>query len=128
MSGDGDSREPGRIARLIERIDNDPRLLRLVRFGRSRLPGDERYGDPLSLTGDQAPAVLGRRLSALTAEQPGALREVGMSALQVWQGLSEAQGPGRGGRGVAIVFPHPARFSALALDARATPAGAPLRG
>ena len=75
---------PGRLSRLLQRIDSDPRLVKLLRLGRSRLPDDERYGDPLSLTGDQAPAVLGRRLSALTAEQPGALREVGMSALQVW--------------------------------------------
>src|SRR4051794_38924419 len=127
MSGDGDSREPGRIARLIERVDNDPRLLRLVRFGRSRLPGDERYGDPLSLTGDQAPAVLGRRLSALTAEQPGALRDVGMSALQVWQGLSEAQGRGRGDRELTIVFTDLAGFSTWALDAGDTQAVALLR-
>src|SRR4051812_42431240 len=127
MSGDGDSREPGRIARLIERVDNDPRLLRLVRFGRSRLPGDERYGDPLSLTGDEAPAVLGRRLSALTSERPGALREVGMSALQVWQGLSEAQGRGRGDRELAIVFTDLADFSTWALDAGDTQALALLR-
>ena len=68
---------PGRFGRLVQRIDKDPRLVKLLRLGRSRLPGDERYGDPLSLTGDQAPAVLGRRLSALTAEQPGALRAAG---------------------------------------------------
>ena len=60
MDENGDSLARGRIARLIDRVDNDPRLLKLVRFGRSRLPGDERYGDPLSLTGDHAPAVLGR--------------------------------------------------------------------
>ena len=61
--------------------------------------------------------MLGRRLSALTAEQPGALREVGMSALQVWQGLSEAQGRGRGDRELAIVFTDLADFSTWALDA-----------
>ena len=62
---------PGRFSRFVQRIDKDPRLVKLLRLGRARLPGDERYGDPLSLTGDQAPAVLGRRLSALTAEEPG---------------------------------------------------------
>src|SRR3954463_5919248 len=127
MSEDGDSRERGRIARLIQRVDNDPRLVKLLRAGRSRLPGDERYGDPLSLTGDQAPAVLGRRLSALTAEQPGVLREVGMSALQVWQGLSEAQGRGRGERELTIVFTDLAGFSTLARDAADTQAVALLR-
>jgi adenylate cyclase len=118
---------PGRLSRLLQRIDSDPRLVELLRLGRSRLPGDERYGDPLSLTGDQAPAVLGRRLSALTAEQPGALREVGMSALQVWQGLSEAQGRGRGDRELAIVFTDLAGFSTWALDAGDTQAVALLR-
>jgi adenylate cyclase len=122
MSDKGDPAARGRIARLIDRVDNDPRLLKLVRFGRSRLPGDERYGDPLSLTGDHAPAVLGRRLSSLTAERPGALREVGMSALQVWQGVSEAQGRGLGDRELTIVFTDLADFSTWALDAGDTQA------
>src|SRR3978361_2370095 len=85
MSENGDSRR-NRLARALKRLDGDPRLLALVRLGRSRLPGDDRYGDPLSLTGDQAPAVLGRRLSALTSERPGALRGGGMSAPQVGPG------------------------------------------
>ncbi len=71
--------------------------------------------------------MLGRRLSALTAEQPGALREVGMSALQVWQGLSEAQGRGRGDRELAIVFTDLADFSSWALDAGDTQAVTLLR-
>jgi adenylate cyclase len=111
----------------LQRVDDSPRLLALVRLGRSRLPGDERYGDPLSLTGDDAPAVLGRRLSTLTSERPGALREVGMSALQVWQGLSEAQGRGRGDRELTIVFTDLADFSSWALDAGDTQALALLR-
>jgi adenylate cyclase len=123
MSKDG----PGRISRLLQRIDADPRLVKLLRLGRSRLPGDERYGDPLSLTGDQAPAVLGRRLSAQTPDQPGALRELGLSALQVWQGLSEAQGRGRGDRDMAILFTDLAGFSSWALDAGDTQAVALLR-
>src|SRR5215210_5877283 len=123
MSEDADSPpRKGRLARAPDRVDGDPRLLKLVRLGRSRLPGDERYGDPLSLTGDKAPAVLGRRLSSLTAERPGALREVGMSALQVWQGLSEAQGRGRGEHELTIVFTDLAGFSTWALDAGDTQA------
>ena len=128
MSEDGGSPpRKGRLARALDRVDGDPRLLKLVRFGRSRLPGDERYGDPLSLTGDRAPAVLGRRLSALTAERPGALREIGMSALQVWQGVSEAQGRGRGDRELTIVFTDLVDFSTWALDAGDTRALALLR-
>jgi adenylate cyclase len=117
----------GRLSRFFQRVDKDPRLVRLLRLGRTRLPGDERYGDPLSLTGDRAPAVLGRRLSTMTAERPGALRELGMSALQVWQGVSEAQGRGRGDRELAIVFTDLAGFSTWALDAGDTQAVAMLR-
>src|SRR5215210_8516432 len=123
MSEDGDSPpRKGRLARAVARVDKDPRLVKLLRLGRARLPGDQRYGDPLSLTGDQAPAVLGRRLSAMTAERPGALREVGMSALQVWQGISEAQGRGRGDEELTIVFTDLAEFSSWALDAGDTQA------
>ena len=50
-----------------------------------------------------------------------------MSALQVWQGLSEAQGRGRGDRELAIVFTDLAEFSTWALDAGDTHAVALLR-
>jgi adenylate cyclase len=50
-----------------------------------------------------------------------------MSALQVWQGVSEAQGRGRGDRELAIVFTDLAGFSTWALDAGDTQAVALLR-
>lgn len=84
---------------------------------RSRLPGDHQYGDPLSVAGDEAPQLLGRRLASLTAERPGALRELGFSALQVWQSVSEAQGRGRGDREVAILFTDLVGFSDWTLEA-----------
>jgi adenylate cyclase len=58
---------------------------------------------------------VGRRLSELTAERPGVLREAGLSALQVWQSVSEAQGRGRGDIELAIVFTDLVEFSAWAL-------------
>src|SRR4051794_34424020 len=53
----------------------------------------------------------------MTAERPGLLRETGLSALQVWQAVSEAQGRGRGERELAIVFTDLVEFSEWALDA-----------
>jgi len=47
---------------------------------------------------------VGRRLAELTQERPGVMREAGLSALQVWQGISESRGRGRGEREVAILF------------------------
>ncbi len=112
--------EPGRTRRAIaalRRLDSGERLVALARAGRRRLPGDHEYGDPLSLTGDEAPQVVGRGLTALAEQRPSALREVGMGALQVWQSLSEAQGRGHGDRDVAIVFTDLVGFSDWVLEA-----------
>ena len=112
--------QPGRTKRAIaalRRFDSGERLIALARAGRRRLPGDHEYGDPLSLTGDEAPQVVGRGLSALADERPSALRELGMGALQVWQSLAEAQGRGHGDRDVAIVFTDLVDFSDFVLEA-----------
>ena len=97
-------------------------MLGAARAIRRRLPGDDRYGDPLSLSGEEAPGVLGQRLALVAAERPSALKEVGFSALQVWQALSEAQGRGRGDEEVAILFTDLAGFSDWVLDAGDTQA------
>jgi adenylate cyclase len=110
----------GRTRRAIaalRRLDSGERLVALARAGRRRLPGDHEYGDPLSLAGDEAPQVVGRGLIALADERPSALRELGMGALQVWQGLSEAQGRGHGDRELAILFTDLVDFSDWVLEA-----------
>jgi adenylate cyclase len=117
---EADDNKRGRLARAgdaIRRLDSGDAIVALARASRRRLPGDSRYGDPLSLTGDDAPQVLGRRLGALADQRPSALREVGMGALQVWQSLSEAQGRGVGERDVAILFTDLVGFSDWVLDA-----------
>ena len=111
---------PGRAKRALaalRRLDSGERLVALARAGRRRLPGDHEYGDPLSLAGDEGPQVVGRGLSALADERPSALRELGMGALQVWQGLSEAQGRGHGDRELAILFTDLVDFSDWVLEA-----------
>jgi adenylate cyclase len=114
---DDDQRVPGRFASLVQRVDRSPTLLAAARRARELLPGDADFGDSLSTAGSRQPHVLGRRLSALTAERPGVLRETGLSALQVWQALSEAQGRGRGSDEVTIVFTDLVDFSEWALEA-----------
>ncbi|HVL94935.1 MAG TPA: adenylate/guanylate cyclase domain-containing protein, partial [Solirubrobacteraceae bacterium] len=112
----GDRRSARRLAALARSVDEHPLLLRLAKAARRRLPGDDRYGDPLSLDGDEAPGLLGQRLALVAAERPSALKEVGFSALQVWQSLSEAQGRGRGDEEVTILFTDLCGFSSWALE------------
>jgi adenylate cyclase len=112
--------EDGRLARLAaggRRLDQDPRLLAGVRRLREMLPGDSRFGDPLSVAGGKQSDLVGRRLSELTAKRPGVLREAGLSALQLWQAVSEAQGRGRGEVEVAILFTDLVDFSDWAVGA-----------
>jgi adenylate cyclase len=116
MSAD-DTGRGRRLAEMLKRADADPRLQRLARAMRGRLPGDALYGDPLSVAGDDPAGVLGRRLAALSAQRPSALRELGFGALQVWQTVSEAQGRGHGDRELAILFTDLVGFSSWALDA-----------
>ena len=105
-----------RLARQVGRLNRDSRLLQGARLVRARLPGDERYGDPLSTGGERPSEVAGRQLTELTADSPGVLRELGLGAVQVWQALSEAQGRGRGDLELAIVFTDLTGFSKWALE------------
>lgn len=107
----------GRARSALMRLDSQAGLVGVARAIRGRLPGDREYGDRLSLAGSDAPQLIGQRLTALTAQRPSALRELGMSALQVWQSVSEAQGRGRGDREVAILFTDLVDFSSWALEA-----------
>jgi adenylate cyclase len=125
MSEDGDqraeSREPnGRLARAaktLRRFDEHSRTVGAAKALRSMLPGDKDYGDPLSLGGSEPSHLLGQRLATVTAERPSAMREIGMSALQVWQAMAEVQGRGRGTRELAILFTDLVDFSDWALEA-----------
>jgi adenylate cyclase len=100
-----------------QRVEQSPALVKAARRMREALPGDSEFGDPLSTAGSEQAQVVGRRLSAITSERPGLLREAGLSALQVWESISEKQGRGRGKERLAVVFTDLADFSEWALEA-----------
>ncbi len=96
----------------LKALDGQPNLIKAAQFLRQRLPGDKQLGDPLSMSG----TVVGQRLNEVAAERPSTLREVGLSAFQVWQSVSEAQGRGHGHSEKTILFTDLVEFSDWALD------------
>ncbi len=111
----------------MKAIDSSPGAMKVAKALRKILPGDADYGDRLSTSGRQPSQVLGQRVAALTAERPSALREIGLSALQVWQALAEGQGDGESSAEVAILFTDLVEFSRWALQAGDATAVALLR-
>jgi adenylate cyclase len=105
-----------KLAAALRRTDEQPRLLTAAKLARELLPGDSGYGDPLSTAGSNPSQKLGKRLSAITAERPTLLGEIGLSALQVWESIS-AQGADRGERELAILFTDLVDFSDWSLRA-----------
>jgi len=110
-----------RISRLrgaAKRIDSQPSLLAAANWLRARLPGDERFGDPLSTAGTAPVEVVARGVSSLRPEERDSVfQELSMAGLQLWQSVSEAAGRGRGEVPLALLFTDLVGFSKWALKA-----------
>jgi adenylate cyclase len=106
-----------RVRRAAQRVDTSPSLLAAARRVRSRLPGDEKFGDPLSTAGQTPVEVVARSVSALSPERESVVQEIGLAGLQVWQSISEATGRGRGDQELALLFTDLVGFSSWALKA-----------
>jgi adenylate cyclase len=98
-------------------MNTSPALLTAARRFRRRLPGDERFGDPLSTAGLTPVEVVARSVSSFSPDRESVVQEVGLASLQVWQSLSEAAGRGRGDLELALLFTDLVGFSAWALEA-----------
>jgi adenylate cyclase len=106
-----------RARRAAVRLDSGPGLLAAARGLRRRLPGDERFGDPLSTAGDAPFQLIARSVSSLRPERESVVKELGLAGLQVWQSLSETAGRGAGKDELALLFTDLVGFSSWALGA-----------
>jgi adenylate cyclase len=106
-----------RLRRAAVRVDSGPGLLAAARGLRRRLPGDERFGDPLSTAGDAPFQLIARSVSSLRPERESVVKELGLAGLQVWQSLSETAGRGAGKDELALLFTDLVGFSSWALGA-----------
>lgn len=113
----GDAEAESRLRRILTGVDTQPALLAAARRLRRRLPGDEKFGDPISTGGTTPVAVLARGVSTLAPERESVAQELGFAGLQIWQSLSEAAGRGRGDEPLALLFTDLVGFSSWALQA-----------
>jgi adenylate cyclase len=98
---------------------NERRTLGMtVRAWREVLPGDPRFGDPLSTTGTEPAQILARRAYSLYGSRWSLAGQFALAALQVADWLAEDIGSGGERHGeVAIVFTDLVGFSTWALEA-----------
>jgi adenylate cyclase len=113
----GDAQRLSRLRGFMANFDSQPMLLEVARRLRHRLPGDEKFGDPLSTAGVAPVEVFARGVSTLGPERESVVQELGLAGLQLWQSLSEAAGRGRGDRPLALLFTDLVGFSSWALKA-----------
>jgi adenylate cyclase len=106
-----------RIAATARALNREPRLVRAARRTREWALGSEAVGDRLSTARGRPSGLALRQVVALAGPKPGVLGELGLTAAQAWQRLSEAQGRGRGEVDVAVLFTDLVEFSTWALQA-----------
>jgi adenylate cyclase len=106
-----------RALRTLRETDAKPGLVKVARATRELLPGDSRFGDDLSTDLDRPSHLLARYLTEQGTQRPSAARELGLTALQVFQALSKTARSDRRTDEVTILFTDLVEFSSWALDA-----------
>jgi adenylate cyclase len=102
--------------RALRDTDAKPGLVRAARATRELLPGDSQFGDDLSTDLERPSHLLARHLAEQGTQRPSATRELGLTALQVWQAISGAREAGETDE-VTILFTDLVEFSSWALEA-----------
>jgi adenylate cyclase len=107
-----------------KQLNQDPRLVGLVKQLREAMPGDHELESRLAEDRDAKWASVGRNLEKLTdGEQPGLLGQLGLGAVQALRALADRKDDGGQDAGeVTIVFTDLVRFSDWALKAGDEPA------
>jgi adenylate cyclase len=112
-----EDKPPRKVRERAKKVDSAPSLVAAIDMLRERLPGDSKFGDPLSTAGKRPVEVVAREASALQPARPSAAHSLGLAALQVWQAFSERQGRGRGDEPISVLFTDLVGFSSWALEA-----------
>ena len=116
MSDSSDRSARRRLALTARRLNRNPRLIDAARRTREWTLGDEEMLHRLSTARGRPTDIAVRQLAALSSDSPGLVGEFGLTVLQAWQRVAEAQGRGRGEVDVAVLFTDLAGFSSWALE------------
>jgi adenylate cyclase len=104
--------------RALRETDSKSGFVKAARATRELLPGDSQFGDDLSTDLDRPSHLLARHLTEQgTTKRPSAARELGLTALQVWQALSQSARADGETDEVTILFTDLVEFSSWALEA-----------
>jgi adenylate cyclase len=115
MSSDAGRPTP-RIVAAARALNREPRLVDVARRTREWALGGEVVNDGLSTARGRPSDLAVRHVAALAGAEPGVLGELGLTAAQAWQRVSESRGRGRGEVDVAVLFTDIAGFSTWALE------------
>lgn len=107
--------DDGKGLRRLRSADRNAANVDRIRRLRRVLPGDESYGDPLSLSGRDGASTVARVAGQLFDEQPRASREAGLGALQVWTAITGGRRRAAGDRQLTMLFTDLVGFSDWAL-------------
>lgn len=104
-----------RLEQAAERADAQPALAGLVGWLRSQLPGQDLAVDPLAI-GPGLATDLAVRLAPVAAHRPSVMRELGLSALQLWQAQQAPSRPDLEPDELTILFTDIEGFSEWTLE------------
>jgi class 3 adenylate cyclase len=110
-------RRSRRLVTAARNLNQNPALVARLRHLRATALGGDEHVDRLSTARGRPADVAARQLLELRGETPGLLSEVGLTAVQAWQRLAEAQNRGRGAADIAILFTDLVDFSSWMLEA-----------
>jgi adenylate cyclase len=106
-----------RLIEAVRQFNRHPKLVQATKRTRERAMGDDEFVDLLSTARGRPADLAAQQLVTARGDTPGILGELGLTALQAWQRLSESQDRGHGKVDVAILFTDLVGFSSWALEA-----------
>lgn len=117
MTEERDRRTLETLRRAARQLDTHPQLLSAAGRLRAMLPGDDSYGDAMSLAGRETHHLVGKGLAAVQPDRDSLVNEIGRTALQLWEAAVATRRGTPEEQEVTLLFTDLVGFSTWALKA-----------